>query len=137
MAITVNWDDDSQRIVRYVFDEHWTWEEFFKAVQEARRLIDDAPGDVGVIMDSASRRMKYPPNMLTNLRQALNNKHPRTQIIVVVVNNPFLLAMVGILAQISGTRGRAVRVAHDLPQARQMVLSYLDEVGGEINRQDF
>jgi hypothetical protein len=100
----------------------------FGAVEQARALIDTAPGGVGVIMDGKTRSMQFPPNMLTNARRALSNTHPRTRIVVVVINNPFLHVMITTLSRISGARGRVLKIADTLEEARALVNSHLDSL---------
>ncbi len=130
MGIQVVWDDEAKTIVRYTFGGSWAWDDFFAAVQTARQMIDSVPGAVGVIMETDTERTQYPPNMLTNLRKALGSKHPRTKIIVVVAKNQFLQVMLSILTQIAGVSGKAIRVAHDLPEARKLTQEYLDGARG-------
>lgn len=125
MTIEVIWDDEQQTVVRYIFPEAWTWEEFFAAVDTAKAMIDTAPGWVGVIMDGPTRTMKVPPNMISNTKQVLSRTHPKTKIVVVVINNPFINVMVTTLSRISGMRGRILVSTEDLNEARRMVREHL------------
>ena len=52
-TVRADWDDDTHQIIRYVFEPHWDWDDFFAAVREARALMDSAPGNVGVIFDAS------------------------------------------------------------------------------------
>lgn len=38
-TVHVDWDDDAQQIIRYVFQPRWNWDDFFAAVSEARALV--------------------------------------------------------------------------------------------------
>lgn len=126
MSIEVTWDNPEHTIVRYVFSERWTWEEFFTTVNTARQLIDAAPVEtIGVIMDGKSRYMQFPPNMLTHFKTTLRNKHPKTRIVVIVFDNAFLRVMINTLIVLSGTGGKSLLMMDDLGKAREAVLEHL------------
>jgi len=92
MGIQVVWDDDAKRMIRYNFDERWSWDEFFAAREGAIRLIDTVSHKIGVIMDLPPN-IEVPPNVLTNVRSALRTKHPNTVVIVFVITTPLLRTM--------------------------------------------
>lgn len=131
MAIEVVWDDEAQTVIRHIFPERWTWEEFFVAVDEAQAMIDTVPGPVGVIIDGRADNMQMPPNMLSNGRTLLSRSHPKTKIMVVVIKNPFINVMVMTLSRISGARGRALLSVDSIEEARRLVREHLAELKGE------
>jgi hypothetical protein len=52
MNIDVDWDDDSQKIIRYTFHPGWTLTEFHQVYDSVADMIRQAPGRVyGVIVD--------------------------------------------------------------------------------------
>lgn len=121
MAVTVAWDTEVEYTVRYEFKGYWTWDEFFEAYQQAKALIDTAPGDAGVIIDARSRSINFPPNILTHSRHALKNKHPKTRIVVVVLNNYLLRVMMKTLIQVMGSDGRILHIADTPDHAREII----------------
>jgi hypothetical protein len=128
MNIRVEWDNAEQTVVRYIFEQRWTWEDFFNAVNTAKTLIDAAPAQgVGVIMDGKTRNMQFPPNMLTHFKTALRNKHPKTRIVVVVHDNAFLRVMINTLVILSGSNGQTLQVVDDLEKAREIVRERLSQ----------
>lgn len=127
MNITVSWDDELPHVVRYDFRAVWTWEDFFKAVAQAKALIDTAPGNVGVLMVGESRYMRLPPNSLTHFRSALQAKHPKTCIVVVVSQNIYLSMMTETVARLTGERGGKLRFVNTIEEARALVKQRLSE----------
>ena len=127
MAIRVIWDDASQRIVRYDFDEQWTWEDFFAAKKAAYNMIDANARPVAVIM-AAHPNMTLPPNMLTHSLSALRNKHPNTLLVVFVITKPFLRAMLNTLSKISRMAESSTVVVSTLEEARAVSANRLSEI---------
>ncbi|MBZ0290862.1 MAG: hypothetical protein K8I30_24765 [Anaerolineae bacterium] len=122
MNITVNWDNDSHTIVRYTFCAAWAWEDFFVALEQAKALIDTAPGSVGVIMHAdETRYMRLPASSLTHMRSILRNAHPKTRIIVIVLDNPYLSMMLNTLTRIAGTNGEKLKLVGTLEEARLII----------------
>ncbi len=128
MTIEVVWDDEAHTVIRHIFSERWTWEEFFAAIDEAQVMIDTAPGPIGVIIDGRAETMQMPPNMLSNGRTVLSRAHPRTKIVVVVIRNPFINVMVMTLSRISGARGRTLLSVDNIDEARRLVHEHLAKI---------
>lgn len=122
MGIEVEWDNAEQTILRYHFDQVWTWNDFFAAVRTAKSLIDAAPAQrVGVIMDGKSRHMQFPPNMLTHFKNAMRNRHKKTEIVAVVIDNAFLRVIVNSLIVLTGANKGTLQITDDLQHARDII----------------
>jgi hypothetical protein len=127
MAIKVMWDDTAQRIVRYDFDEQWTWEDFFAAKKQAYRMIDEVARKVAVIMTTPTN-VALPPNMLTHGLSALRNKHPNTLVVAFVITKPFLRAMLTTMSKVSRLAESSTVVVSTLDEARALVAKRLGEI---------
>lgn len=119
MGITVNWDNPAKTILRYDFDERWSWEEFFVAKKQAYTMIGTVSHKVGVIMN-APPNVTMPPNMLTHSLSALRNKHPNTLVLVFVLTRPFMRAMISTLGKISRLAASSIELATTLDEARAL-----------------
>jgi hypothetical protein len=128
MAIQVGWDNEEKTAIRYDFEAYWSWNDFFTAFQTSKSLIDTAPGNVGVIFDASIPNLHFPPNLLSHLKNALQNRHPKTRIIVVVIKNPFLRAIVQSLMKIGGKDGKLLHIATTVEDARKQVRDCLKNV---------
>lgn len=126
MAVQIAWDTQEKDIVRYLYDENWTWEEFFEAVKQTKAMAESAPSNIGIIMDANSSHLKFPPNMVTHLKNALRNRHPKSKIVVVTIQNAFLRTLITTISKISGKDGHELRIANSEDEARRIIREYLD-----------
>jgi len=124
MGIQVVWDDEAKRVIRYIFDERWSWEEFFAAKKDAYNRIATVHHKVGIIMD-APPNMALPPNVLTNVRSALRTKHPNTVVVVFVITTPFLRTMMITLKSLSYLAPVSLEHAATLDEARAIAYKSL------------
>jgi hypothetical protein len=92
MGITIAWEDNTQQVMRYSLDEHWTWEEFFIAKKQANEMMDAVSHKFGVIVD-VSPKATFRPDILPNLRKALSSAHPNTLFVVLVTPHPYTYTM--------------------------------------------
>lgn len=127
MGVRVVWDDEAKTTIRYDFDASWTWDEFFKAKAEAYALIGTVQHKVGIIMDSPPD-IALPPNVLTNSRSALKNKHPNTALIVVVIHNPFVRAMINVLITVARGSDATIHMVSEIGAARALIAERLRRV---------
>jgi hypothetical protein len=127
MGIRVQWDDAAQKIIRFDFDEQWTWEDFFAAKKQSYNLIDEVARKVAVIM-VAPPNMVLPPNMLTHGLSALRNKHTNTYLVVFVLNNSFLRTMLSTMAKVSRLAESSTSVVSSLDEARALAAKRLGVV---------
>lgn len=127
MGIRVQWDDAAQKIIRFDFDEQWTWEDFFAAKKQSYNLIDEVARKVAVIM-VAPPNMVLPPNMLTHGLSALRNKHRNTYLVVFVLNNSFLRTMLSTMAKVSRLAESSTSVVSSLDEARALAAKRLGVV---------
>jgi hypothetical protein len=120
MAIKVVWDNPQHTIVRYIYDEKWTWDEFFQAREEAVALIDTVDYKVGVIMD-APPNVQLPPNILMHAKNVLQGRHENTVIVAFVATRPFLRAMFKALVQITRGRESTIVLCANVDEAREVI----------------
>jgi hypothetical protein len=127
MGIQIVWDNDEKTILRYIFDTHWTWDDFYKARSEAYNHIDTVQHKVGVIFD-APVNMSLPPNMITHSRSAINKTHDNTLIVVAVVANGYVRAMLSMVRKLSKKAAEKMELAPTLDEARTLAQQRLREV---------
>ena len=128
MGIRIEWGNEDRTILYYRFDPRWTWDDFFTAKRDAYDRIEAAGHRVGVIMDSPPD-VQLPPNLLTNMRSALHNKHENTEIVVVVIRQQFLRSMINVLLRISIVATRTMQMAANGDEALEIVARRLAESG--------
>jgi hypothetical protein len=124
MGINIQWDDDAQTRFRYHFDEHWTWDEFFAAKNQAKPLLDAVGHKFAVIID-LTEVSRLPPDSLAQSRNALRNGHPNAFFIILVVPNPVVRTIIGTLRDIAPITPRTIEIASTLDAARALVNQHL------------
>ena len=117
MSVQVEWDNPEQSILRYIFDDGWTWEDFFAAREEALRLIDERGAEVGVIIHMPEH-VRIPPNLITHARSLAGRVHENTVMVMVVMSNHFLRVMLQTLRKISPQADSRMHMAQTLDEAR-------------------
>ncbi len=127
MGIRVQWDDPSKRMIRFDFDEQWTWEDFFRAKKESYNLIDSVGRKVAVIM-VAPQTMNLPPNMLTHGLSALRSKHINTHVVIFVITTSFLRAMITTMTKVSRLAQSSTSVVSTLDEARALAAKRLNSL---------
>jgi hypothetical protein len=126
MTVQIAWEDDSKRVMRFDLDENWTWDEFFAAKNESYDLINSVPHKVGVIVNISSRTA-LKPNLLSNTRKALSDKHPNTFVVVIVVANSFTRTTIGLLYNSIRFSSMRVEIAASLDEAHLIIEQRLHE----------
>lgn len=87
MPITAQWDNPQQTIIHYHFENRWTWDELYRAVNTGRVYQDSVNHRVDIILNfDASSVM--PGGALSEFRRIAQIRHPNTGIRVIVGANP-------------------------------------------------
>ncbi len=127
MGIQIVWDNDEKTILRYIFDTHWTWDDFYAAKAEAYSQIDTVPHKVGVIFD-APEKITLPANMITHNKSAVSKTHANTAIVVVVVTNLYLRTMLTMVMKLSKKAADTLRLVSSLDEARALCHEILHDL---------
>ncbi len=85
MAISVQWDNNEQTIVRFEYEGNWDWEGFYKYIGEANEMMDTVPHPVVSIVDM-SKTNHMPPNAIAHIRRIVDvsKEHNNSNISVFV-----------------------------------------------------
>jgi hypothetical protein len=124
MSIIIAWDDETKTVIRYSFDRCWTWAEFFEARDMAHIEMNAVQHKVGVIMDAPPDTI-LPPNVLANVRSALQTKHPNTCMIVFLIHSPYLRAMFNTAVTLARRSTASFHMTSSLDEARALIAGRL------------
>jgi hypothetical protein len=127
MGITVNWDNDEKTVIRTTFDGRWTLEDFWNAVQDQYRLMDEIPYKVNFISDFRNSGM-LPSGALSHARRLISTKqHVHTGPISVVVGaNRFIQSFFGLLNKVYSDTARKHRIifASTIEEGRALLATH-------------
>ncbi len=127
MGVQVVWDNDERTIVRYIFDKHWQWDDFFAAVETSLAMIDSVPNHVGTIFETALG-MTIPKDVITHARKIISRRHERTVIIVIVAPGLYLRTLMQIATKLSHEIAQRVQAVTTIDEAREIIYQRLTEV---------
>ena len=127
--IVAEWFDENQRILLWVFEGKWGWEEFYESKDIAHQLIRDASPDRVDIVALFVTSPSLPPNAISNIKQ-ISLQSPENWLLTVIVGaGAFINTMVSIgrranrnLADkyaIAGTMEDALALIAEQRQARK------------------
>jgi len=126
MGIKIAWDNEEKTALLYIFDTHWTWDDFYAAKAQAYGQIDTVQHKVGVIFD-APEKITLPANMITHSKSAVSKTHANTAVVVVVVRNLYLRTMLSMVMKLSKKAAETLRLVSSLDEARALVAEKLRE----------
>ena len=126
MAIKVEWFDEEHTILRWVFEERWTWNDYATAQHESNVILESVEHTVDVIGD-LDNGAGLPLNALTVYRGFVHDTAENVGMIVLVGASTFVKTMVNMFLtffpkRVPGTDftfANTVEEAHTLILARQ------------------
>jgi hypothetical protein len=98
MAIQVAWGNLERTVVLYSFDGAWTWQEFYAAIDIARRLARTVNHPVKEIVDMTNADdipsfVTVPLNAMNNMKMLIHNMHSNECEVFVVGIKPLVKAL--------------------------------------------
>lgn len=119
MGVWVTWDNPEKTILRYIYEETWTWDEWGTAVEDARTMMQSVDHKVFLIVDAACRDV--PKGALSRFRHATCVEAGHVKMVLLVGNNAFLQTLFSIVRRlVQGCAMKLVTVA-TLDDAYQII----------------
>jgi hypothetical protein len=106
MAISVRWDDETQKIIRFDFEGKWSLVAFDSAVDYAAELIYAQHNPVDVILNNPGRNL--PPNIFEAFKRMIMAM-PEDSLTVIVDNNASINTLVRTFQRLYGELGDYIR----------------------------
>jgi hypothetical protein len=101
MGITIGWDNEEKSVMRFEYHGIWSWEEFYKNIEEANQMMDTVNHPVVSIIDM--RDSPYlPPNAAVHIRNVIrmSMSHNNSGISVFLKATRIIEAMIEVLRQV-------------------------------------
>lgn len=119
--IAVEWLDEPQRILLWVFEGKWGWNEFYESMTIAHQMIRDAKPDRVDIVALFLTSPNLPPNVISNIKQ-VSLKSPENWLLTVIVGaGPFINTMVSIGRRANKNLADKYAVAATIEDALQLI----------------
>jgi hypothetical protein len=127
MKVSVRWDNAEQTIIRYDFDDLWSWEDFYSTQRIGQEMINQTTHchPIGTLFVMPHPTM--PQNILSNTRTGMSTKHPRVFLIVVVSRNRYVKMLYEILIKLYRPLANEMVRTDTLEEARELLLRGIAE----------
>ena len=123
MPITVEWDDERQKVIRYAFKGNWTWTEFNAAIQRGVELIQGIPYHVNMIIDLTEGNL-VPENLLSRLMRSMETPPAEYDLAVIVTNSWFIENVLTIVRRINPRLAAKHPIVKSIKEARAILDAY-------------
>lgn len=122
MGINIFWDEQYSHIIHLVIKGGWTWDEFYRTINEMHRQMDDSPHQkIQFIVDMRNGQM-LPQDMLSRMRQVGSKSHPKSAMMIVVGAGNFPKLLFGIMEKLLPERMKLIHLVNTLEGAYEIIL---------------
>jgi hypothetical protein len=116
MPARCTWLDDAHTIIRIDYEGNWTWDEYFKAADEARAMALSVPHRVDYITDLSRGKTPSSGSPLSNGKTVLRKLAPNSGL-VVNVTSAFTAVLLNIFKQFDREMGERMMGAKSVDEA--------------------
>ena len=119
MPITVTWGDDNKTYTVFTFEGKWTWEEYYRSVEQGFGMVKDCNYTVNILIDMLNCNL-FPQNLLSHLGTSMQQAPRPFDLAVVVTSSRFIEMIAGTIDKLYGKKSR-FKVAKTLDEANTML----------------
>lgn len=120
MSIVVYWEDEAQTIIRWDFDEKWSWDDFHEAFRISLVMGENIQHRVDVLAN-AVKSPNMPMGALAEFKRLDRQLPAFVKLIVVAGSSPFTRSMIELFGKIY--RAQSWRTATSVDMARDYILT--------------
>ncbi|MFW5692116.1 MAG: hypothetical protein ACOCX3_02065 [Chloroflexota bacterium] len=92
MGVHVEWFDEEQTIVLYVFAGRWTWDEFYPVYETGIAMETAVSHRVDIILD-VQKSHAIPPNVIFHLKHITDRQPPNVYLNMLITENKVMHAV--------------------------------------------
>ena len=119
--IKVEWLDKEQRIILWVFEGKWGWDQYYESVKIAHQMIREVAPDRTDIIALMVNGHSLPPNALSNIR-SVSLKSPDNWMLTVIVGaGTFITTMVNVGRRVNQNLAHKYATAETLDAALKLI----------------
>jgi hypothetical protein len=119
MPVTVDWDNPEKTII-YARYERWSWDDFYKALDECNRLSQAVDYQVDIICDLVDNVVPK-GGTISHAAATLKQDNERVGLIVLVTPNRFIQALTQMSSRVVPGFQKKYRMTPTLDSAREMI----------------
>lgn len=119
MGIRVVWDDNAKSIIRWDFEDPWTWDDFRAAFKQSVDMAADLGYRVDII-PNATQIKQLPIGALGEFKRTQANSPENTGLVVITGGNMMTNTIIQTFSKVN--RIDQWRTARSLDEARAMIM---------------
>ena len=119
MPVTVTWDNPEKTII-YARYERWSWDDFYKALDECTQLSGTVDHQVYIICDLVDNLVPK-GGTITHTAAAMRQDNDKVNLILLVTPNRFIQALTQMSQRIVPGFQKKYRMVPTLEAAREMI----------------
>jgi hypothetical protein len=127
MSVTYRWDNEEKTIMRFSFEEPWTWDEYYVMKPESDKIIASVSHKVGAIIE-IPRDLHLGANALTHSRTIDRTRPANLAVMIIVTESSLVKAFLGLAARLPAQFSEGFRWAPTLEKAHEIIREVLAEV---------
>lgn len=126
MGFITTWENDEKTILRQIYTDRWTVDDFLACTDRTYRLLKSVPHTVHIIID-LSQAVRTPSNILSVMRYAEQHVNDNLGLITVVGADDFAKAVFMPAKRIAPNATRNMIFVETLPEAYAHLVAYDNE----------
>ena len=124
MGVTVRWEDETRRILRYRFDGMWNWDEYYSALIQGRRMMSEVQHRVCILNDMQNTSF-VPDSFLIRARAVMETRPANAGLGVFISSDRFFQSMHQVFARLYPDLAQLYPLVHDEAAALAIVREWL------------
>lgn len=131
MGITISWDNAEQTVIRWDFEQGWTWDDYREAALETNAMIESVGYTVGLLRNVNNSAPPQGGNVLSQWQRTLVQAPSNMGPLVMVDANTFLNMMSMVFSQVQNRKGKQLLTAPSLEEGRALLAEAMRSMASE------
>jgi hypothetical protein len=120
MSVTYRWENEGKTVIRFIFDEPWTWSEYYEMKPISDKAIAEVGHKVGAIIE-IPRNLHLGADALSHALRIDRSKPANLLLMVVVTQSPLYKAFLGLAARVFPEFSKGVKWSSSEEAARRII----------------
>ncbi len=120
MSIAVVWDNETQDILRWFFDDQWNWDEYHKARHQSNAMVKRVQHRVDAIWDVRTSK-PVPANAFASVNSERPELPEGVGLIVIVGSSAFFKVLAHLFGRLSHHIDGKIAIADSPDDAYQLI----------------
>jgi len=120
VSIRVAWDNIDKTVIRFEFEDSWTWDDLYAASDEATTMLDTVHNMVDFILNVRNAN-QIPRDFMNHAGDIASGENPKRGLLIVVGANRLLRTIGGTLRRLFPQATKDVEIVGTLEEAYEVI----------------